>query len=338
MGALQEKRTVVFGINRMHNYHDVPVPSIEISASTSAELSQPWANVFSGHPALAATSVTIAGGHGGGVELWINTNVPGGANKAITGVVNAFGFANMSVAMISTVANRERQLTVSIGTDSVTTTTPTNVFNAVPSNLAMGPDVASAASLSWLLEVTDEDQVGVVPEQFYRFLFRVTDGTFHQNDMAWLRLGELFIGNIYHPPCPHSIRLKPSRAATLLRNADNTWTWNRRARRSGRRITLGWRGIEDAERLELEQFVANVGDPYHHAHRPSALGFGVGPEVGLNDFASPVMLSLHREAFRTTTPAWRTAIYCVVDPASVDFAYNSAANTWDARASFLEVA
>ena len=337
MGALQEKRDVVFGINRMHRYHDVPTPTIDTNG-TGSEIGQPWANIFSGHPALAAKSITNVSGHLGGVEVWVNTNVPGGANAAITGVVNAFGFVNMSAAMIDNVANRERQLTVSIGTDSVATTTPENVFGAVPSNLAMGPDVASAASLSWLLEVSDEDTVSVPPEQYYRFLFQVTDGTTHQNDMKWLRLGELFIGNIYHPPCPHSIRLKPSRAATLLRNADNTWTWNRRSRRSGRRVTLGWRGISDAERLELEQFVANVGDPYHHAHRPSALGFGIGPEVGLNDFASPVMLSLHREAFRATTPAWRTAIYCVVDPASVDFAYNSAANTWDARASFIEVA
>jgi hypothetical protein len=337
MGALQENRGVVFGINRIHNYWDIPTPTADVSASTAAVFSQPWNNIFTSHPALTGRSSSVAGGHLGGVELWINTGVPGGPSSVITGVINAFGFVNMSTGIDTTAANRERQLTIGIGTASNTGASVENLFAPSPSDFSRHPDVASAASLSWLLELTEEDTASIAPEQYYRFIFRVTNGTSHVNDLVWVRLGELFIGNIYHPPCPHSIRLKPSRAATLLRNADNTWTWNRRSRRSGRRITLGWRGLSDAERLELEQFVSNVGDPYHHAHRPSGLGFGVGPVTGLNDFASPVMLSLHREAFRTTTPSWRTAMYCVVDPASVDFAYSPAANEWDARASFIEV-
>jgi len=334
MGAFQEKRTVVFGINRMHHYPDVPTPTFDFGASTFSEFSQPWQNIFTGHPAVVGTSITDVGGHTGGVNVWVNTGIPGGASQNATGNINAFGFVNMSFAVIDAIPNRELQVRVGIRTASTATGSTNNVFNP-SATLSTMPDVASAMSNTWLLELTDEDtQPSPEPSQYYRFNFQASDGN---SFVKWLRLGELFIGNIYHPPCPHSIRLKPSRAATLLRNADNTWAWNRRARRSGRRVTFGWRGISDAERLELEQFVANVGDPYHHAHRPGS-SIGVGPVAGLNDFASPVLLSLHREAYNTTTPTWRSAIYCVVDPASVDFAYNSAANTWDARASFLEVA
>ena len=63
MGALQEQRTVVFGINRMHKYWDVPTPGIETAASTTAELAQPWDNIFSGHPALAGMVSSYSGRH-----------------------------------------------------------------------------------------------------------------------------------------------------------------------------------------------------------------------------------------------------------------------------------
>ena len=336
MGALQEKRDVVFGINRTHHYPDVPTPTVDMGASTAFEFSQPWQNIFSGHPSNVGTSLTLPGGHGSGIIVWVNTNVPGGYLSKHVGVVNAFGIVNMSYRIKDdgVVPGRINQIGCDIRTASTATGSTNNVF-AFTASQSTHLDIASAASKSFLLEHSEEDTAAYTPAQYYRFNFRSQLNT---QNIEWFRLGELFIGNIYHPPCPHSIRDKPSRAATLFRNADNTWAWNRRARRSGRRITLGWRGISDAEKLELYQFVANVGDPYHHAHRPDATDIGVGPVAGLNDFASPVMLSLHREAYNTTTPTWRSAIYCVVDPASVDFAYNSAANTWDARASFIEVA
>jgi len=341
MAIEQGTQDVVFAVNR---FHDLPGTSTSIESvtsgsyiSTPAVFSNPWTNILNGHPSVQGRTADNSQGHqansSGGINLWVNlhTSAPTGGLWRI----NCIGFVNLAAESIASTPGRD-SIEVKIGTTSNSTpgSLPSgyNVYTPTGDHMRLEPE--SSVSRTWMLQLTDDEHSD--PESPSAALSRHVcfnfDSYVNANILRYLALGELFFGQLYKPPSPSypvGIRVRPSMRLSSSRDG---WAWGQRIRQSSREFTLTWSGLTIAERIELMQFAGNMGDPMF----ADAASLHMAPRVGLNDFGSPMLLSLHEDAFSTSAVTARNAAYVVLDPSSVQFR-QPFVGRWDAQMKFLEV-
>ena len=325
MAVSQGTQDVVFGINRFHHH---PLSGTIIDpASDLSNFGNPWESTLNGHPSVQGKSTENTSGHSGGVNVWydLQTSAPSGRGK-----FNFVGIVNAEWQGTSPLVHED--LKVTVGTSSNATGTPSNVFNPSTAYRRLGQE--SSTGKTWMLQLTDVEHAN--PESpsttLLRFL-RVNYESYPSSGrVRWIAVGEVFVGSLYHPP-PISwdigVRIRPSFVLTRSRDG---WSWSKRIRSATREYTLRWEGLTIEERIELEQFAMNAGNPWY----ADDLVREAAPRPNLADFGAPMVMSLNQDGFSTDDVVVRNAMYVVLDPSSVAFRQNITGR-WSAQMKFLEV-
>ncbi|MFQ5471677.1 MAG: hypothetical protein ACE5FA_02160 [Dehalococcoidia bacterium] len=322
MAVIYGYQDVVFAISRYH-LHPGAETAIYTPSSSPPNFANPWSNTLNGHPGVQAKSTENPTGQGDITLVYdFGTSDPSQILK-----MNAVGLVNLT--WIGANKLDDEDLEVTIRTAASPTQAGSIVFS--PSANQRRLRMESATSRTWLLQL-DEVEHTQPSVPFLRSVRVIFDSYPTSTKLRWIGVGEVFFGTLYHPPCPtYPVTIK-QRPGMLLRSSDAGWSWERRTREATTEITLRWFGISIEERIELQQFAANAGDPWYADH----IGQNPAPRPGLADFGSPMLLSMHEDPYGTDPGVVRNAIYCVVDPRSVVF-QQDVSGLWNVQMTFLEV-